>query len=93
MPDTYSIPRSAFPAPTAEEVFAGPVLVDATGALVVTDQFLASRDGGGRAPGRLVIKRDGLVFLAEKLTDLEVAAGLTDTPAMDRLQLPAVVEL
>ncbi len=93
MPDTYSIRRSPFPAPTAEEILAGPVLVDATGALVVTDQFLASRDGGGRAPGRLVIKRDGLVFLAEKLTDLEEAAELTDTPAMDRLQLPAVVEL
>ena len=94
MPDTYALRRSRFPAPSAEEIFAGPLLVDATGALVATDQFLARRDGGGeQVPGRLAFKRDGLVFLAEKLTDLEEGAELTDSPAMDALQLPAVVEL
>lgn len=93
MPDTYSIRRSRFSAPPAEEIFAGPILVDTTGALVATDQFLASSDGGDRVPGRLAFKRDGLVFLAEKLTDLEEGVELTDSPAMDALQLPAVVEL
>ena len=94
MPDTYSIPRSPFPAPPAEAIFAGPALVDTTGALVATDQFLAGHDrAGGLVPGRLGFKRDGLVFLAEKLTDLEAAAELTDSPAMDALRPPPVVEL
>ena len=94
MPDTYSIRRSPFPAPPPEEIFAGPLLVDATGALVATDQFLAGQGGAGRlVPGRFAFKRDGVVFLAEKLTDLEEAAALTDSPAMDALQLPPVVEL
>lgn len=94
MPDTYSIRRSPFPAPPAEQIFAGPLLVDATGALVMTDQFLAGHDGSaGLVPGRFAFKRDGLVFLPEKLTDLEEAAELTDSPAVDALGLPAVVEL
>lgn len=94
MPDTYSLRRSLFPAPPADDIFAGPLLVDGTGALVVTDRFLAGHDGSdGLVPGRLGFKRDGLVFLAEKLTDLEEGAELADSPAMDALALPAVVEL
>lgn len=94
MPDTYSLRRSPFPAPAPAEIFAGPLLADATGALVMSDQFLAGRDGSGAlVPGRFAFKRDGLVFLPEKLTALEEAAELTDSPAMDALPLPAVAEL
>jgi hypothetical protein len=91
MPDTYSIRRSRFPAPPPAEIFAGPVLTDASGAMVVTDQFLAGQEA--LAPGRFACKRDGLVFLPEKLTDLEEAAELTDSPAMDAWQPPALIEL
>lgn len=94
MPDTYSIRRSPFPAPPAEEIFAGPLLVDAAGALVATDQFLAGHDGSGPlVPGRFAFKRDGIVFLAEKPTVLEEAAELTDVPAVDGLPLPPIVDL
>src|SRR5687768_5310346 len=94
MPDTYSIRRSPFAAPSRDEILAGPVLTDATGSLVMTDQFLAGRDAsGGLVPGRFAFKRDGLVFLAEKLTDLEEAAALTDSPAMDLWQPPAIIEV
>ena len=91
MPDTYSIRRSPFPAPPPAEILAGPVLTDASGAMVVTDQFLAGREA--LAPGRFAFKRDGLVFLPEKLTALEEAAELTDSPAMDAWQPPALIEL
>ena len=94
MPDTYSLRRSSFPAPGPAEIFAGPLLTDATGSLVMTDRFLASQDGpAGLVPGRFAFKLGGVVFLPEKLTQLEEVAELTDSPAMDTFDLPAVVEL
>lgn len=94
MPDTYSIRRSRFPAPAAAEIVAGPVLTDASGSMVMTDQFLAAQEGvSALVPGRFAFKRDGLVFLPEKLTDLEEAAELTDSPAMDAWQPPVLIEL
>jgi hypothetical protein len=94
MPDTYSIRRSRFPAPAPAEIVAGPVLIDASGSMVMTDRFQAGQEGAGAlVPGRFAFKRDGLVFLPEKLTDLEEAAELTDSRAMDAWQPPVLVEL
>ncbi len=59
----------------------------------MTDQFLAGRDGpASLVPGRFAFKRDGVVFLPEKLTPLEEAAELADSPAMDRFDMPPIVE-
>ena len=86
MPDTYSLRRSRFPAPAPAEIFAGPLLTDATGSLVMTDQFLASRDGpGALVPGRFAFERDGVVVPAGE-ADATRGVGRADRLAGDGQQ-------
>ncbi len=93
MPVTYSVRRSRFPPPSLAEIFAGPQLVDASGSLAQTDQFLTARPGTVElVPGWCGFKRDGVVFFPEKPTAYQEGVELSE-PVLDLVHAPDILEL